>query len=299
MRAASEWQMVASDQPRLHDILRRTPELEARVAHVPREILNQNDATFVRQILRANAPTIADRTRIIIEQTNALLTGEDMSAYEITPDGSENFSDGFRTRLQALNQAVLDSGVKLKGNLCFHHHAALKADSPPDPSRAHKRRNYRLALRYKRPVLEIGFNAGHSALLALSLDPEIRFTAIDIGRNAYTTKCAQAVKSMFGDRFAIHIGDSRDVLAALAMRPNDFDVFHVDGGHGVENCRTDISNCIRLADQRRGRSHLLLDDTADQRIFDVHLEFIAAGRLATESFGNRWEGHENLYAAIV
>jgi hypothetical protein len=61
LRAAKEWQNVPSDQPRLQRILRDDPVLCGRLWHAPRELLNHMYASFVRQVLRANAPTIADR----------------------------------------------------------------------------------------------------------------------------------------------------------------------------------------------------------------------------------------------
>lgn len=61
LRKASDWQMVPSDQPRLHEIFRNRPELLERLTMVPREIFNQEHASFVRQVLRSNASTMQER----------------------------------------------------------------------------------------------------------------------------------------------------------------------------------------------------------------------------------------------
>lgn len=61
LREASEWQMVPSDQPRLHEILSNSPDLLDRLVHVPREVLNNEEASFVRQVLRSNTETLEDR----------------------------------------------------------------------------------------------------------------------------------------------------------------------------------------------------------------------------------------------
>ena len=61
LRDACEWETVPSDQPRLHEILRTSPDLLDRLVHVPREVLNNEKASFVRHVLRSNAETLEDR----------------------------------------------------------------------------------------------------------------------------------------------------------------------------------------------------------------------------------------------
>lgn len=89
---------------------------------------------------------------------------------------------------------------------------------------------------------------------------------------------AKFLQEQFPDRFHFIKGDSRDVLPVIAVQQKHlkFDCIHVDGGHGVNICRTDISNSIRLADQE---CILILDDTKAQWILDIYLEFIHQGFL--------------------
>ncbi|MEI2422496.1 hypothetical protein V6O07_19620, partial [Arthrospira platensis SPKY2] len=55
-----------------------------------------------------------------------------------------------------------------------------------------------------------------------------------------------------------------------------FDIIHVDGGHGIEVCRTDISNSIRLSSKR---SILIIDDTNNKHISNVYWEYVRWGFL--------------------
>lgn len=73
LQGASDWQMVPSDQPRLHRILQDNPDILERVQIVPRELLNDEKASFVRQILRANAETFDQRVENIRRQVNDVL----------------------------------------------------------------------------------------------------------------------------------------------------------------------------------------------------------------------------------
>lgn len=75
LRAASDWQMVPSDQPRLHKILRNSPHLLERLAMVPREVFNHEKASFVRQVLRSNASTMEERIAKLREGVAEALSG--------------------------------------------------------------------------------------------------------------------------------------------------------------------------------------------------------------------------------
>jgi hypothetical protein len=61
LREAAVWESLKSDQPRLHDILRENPDLLARLAILPREVFNNEYASFVRQVLRSNVATMEER----------------------------------------------------------------------------------------------------------------------------------------------------------------------------------------------------------------------------------------------
>jgi hypothetical protein len=138
--------------------------------------------------------------------------------------------------------------------------------------------------------LEVGVNAGHSALLALSSSARLEYYGVDLMSHAYTAACVDFLKGEFPGRVHLFPGDSREVLPWLVNRRAElmFDIFSVDGGHTSEVCQSDMMNCIRMARGQRGR-HLMLDDVHASWIFDIYCEFVAQGDLTTETFFGDWE----------
>jgi len=216
-------------------------------------------------------------------------------------NSNEQFSERFLSRLNKLNEIVGQSGERLEGNLFYWDGDENYVNKMPAEDLAPARRNIWRATRFKRRMLEVGVNAGHSALLALSSNPNLEYYGVDINWHPYTEACVEFLRREFPGRVHFLPGDSREVLPWLATREADlrFDVFHVDGGHTTEICRADISNCIRIADGGRGR-HLLLDDINASWIFDVYCEFVALGYLVTETFFGDWEdANRNVLAKIL
>ena len=215
-------------------------------------------------------------------------------------DASELFSDRFITRLKTLNAFVRDAEEVIEGGIFYWDRDADFFDKMPDPSLAPARRNLWRATRFKRSLLEIGVNAGHSALLSLSANDNLVYHGVDNGSHIYTDACVNYLAREFPGRVCFYPGDSREVLPYLAThrRELEFDIFHVDGGHTDGLCRTDISNCIRLAGGGFGK-HLLLDDINASWIFDVYCEYVALGHLSTETLFSDWEDvNRNVFARI-
>jgi hypothetical protein len=211
--------------------------------------------------------------------------------YSIQRDSLEEvFAAPFRLRLRRIAELVKQSGERLEGNLFYADNADRYADQPPDGALAPARRNVWRAVRFKERLLEVGVNAGHCALLALSSNPRLEYYGVDIMSHAYTAECVDFLKGEFPGRVHLFTGDSREVLPWLVSRRAElaFDIFHVDGGHTDEVCRSDIGNCIRIASGERGR-HVLLDDVHASWIFDVYCEFVSRGDLTTETFFEDWE----------
>lgn len=216
-------------------------------------------------------------------------------------DSSEILSARFLRRLDELNRRVGDANETLEGNIFYWNRDADFSGRPPAANLAPARRNLWRATRFKRAMLEIGVNAGHSALLALSGNPALIYTGVDLAVHRYTGPCVDYLESEFPGRVHFWPGDSRQVLPALAARDEnpDFDIFHVDGGHTSELCRADVANCLRLARGGRGK-HLLLDDIDASWIFDVYAEFVSQGHLATETFFGDWEdANRNVLGRIL
>ena len=236
-----------------------------------------------------------------------LLPGKPISASQILDysinrnDASEVFSDRFVTRVKALNECVRASGEVIEGGIFFWDRDQTFLDSMPATDLAPARRNLWRSVRFKTSLLEIGVNAGHSALLSLSANEDLVYRGVDIGQHKYTEPCVRYLMHEFPGRVNVHFGDSREVLPYLATHRRDlnFDLFHVDGGHTTELCRADISNCLRLAKGGIGK-HLLLDDINASWIFDVFCEFVSLGYLATETLFADWEDvNRNVLARIV
>ena len=225
-----------------------------------------------------------------------LIPGKPAPAWEV-PDYTirrdtldEVLSDLFSQRLQRLNGIVQRSDERLEGNVFYADGDKGFAQAPPAPDLAPARRNLWRAARFKQRMLEVGVNAGHSALLALSSNPRLEYYGVDIISHGYTIECVDFLKGEFPGRVHLFPGDSREVLPWLADRGEEpgFDLLHVDGGHTSEVCLSDMTNCIRMAHGERGR-HLLLDDVHASWIFDIYCEFVSRGDLTTETFFGDWE----------
>jgi Methyltransferase domain len=236
-----------------------------------------------------------------------LLPGKELAPSEIPDysinrvDSSEVYSDAFVRHIKALNNFVKESGEVLEGGIFYWDRDAEYEENLPSANLAPARRNLWRATRFKGSLIEIGVNAGHSALLALSANPQLVYHGVDINDHRYTEKCVNYLMAEFPGRVHYHPGDSRDVLPYMAVhRPElDFDIFHVDGGHTTEICQADVSNCLRLANRGVGK-HLLLDDINASWIFDVYSEFVSRGYLTTETFFGDWEDdNRNVLARII
>ena len=130
----------------------------------------------------------------------------------------EVLSDAFRQRLGRLNAIVTRSGERLEGNVFYADRDEAFAERLPAPDLAPARRNLWRAARFKKRLLEVGVNAGHSALLALSSNPRLEYYGVDIMSHRYTIECVDFLKGEYPGRVHLFPGE----LArgpALARRP--------------------------------------------------------------------------------
>jgi len=93
-------------------------------------------------------------------------------------------------------------------------------------------------------ILEVGFNAGFSSLLMLMANPNLKVISIDIGIHGYTVPCYNEMKTLFGDRITLVIGDS---MVALPPINEKFDIINIDGGTNMELVVNDTIHSYRLA----------------------------------------------------
>ncbi len=208
---------------------------------------------------------------------------------------SENWMRDELSSLHAVNQIVARTapGGRVEGNYCHFHESAITPHTPPDVRRSWKREYLRRAVRGCRSGLEIGFNAGHSAVLILNAEPEMRLASIDIGLHPYTFPCAKAVEALFPHRFSFHVGDSRQALARINAAPLDF--VHIDGGHGPEVVAFDVN---WFCENAPVGCRLLLDDAYVEYIGAITDALVSEGRLKRMNAGLPSSGENQLFIKV-
>jgi len=117
-------------------------------------------------------------------------------------------------------------------------------------------------------VCEVGFNAGHSALLWL-MAGAARVVSFELGHHNYSHVAHDWIAARFPGRLHVVMGDSsRTVPAFHAMFPHErCHVLLIDGGHQFEPAWNDLVHFRSLAPfaPSRGsrRGHVLLVDDVD------------------------------------
>ena len=114
-----------------------------------------------------------------------------------------------------------------------------------------------------RTVVEIGFNAGHSALNFLTSSGSLRVVAFDLGGHAYTASAARFLYDAFPGRFTLIVGPSNASLPTFASLAPDVraDVLWIDGDHTPRGLRSDLDNARKMAAPGH---RVLLDDLASE-----------------------------------
>ena len=116
-----------------------------------------------------------------------------------------------------LNKVVHASGERIEGSLVFEHNVNVDAGSAPHTRGVQKRDLYVGLARRAHRMLEVGFNAGHSATMALIANPALEYHALDLCQHNYTRRCFQLLTFRFPGRVSLTCGDSTVRLRELEL----------------------------------------------------------------------------------
>lgn len=108
-------------------------------------------------------------------------------------------------------------------------------------------------------VMEIGFNAGHSAEVLLT-NPNVVLTSFDLGTHNYVLPAKEYINMHFPNRHTLVLGDSTITVPNYIENNKGvkFDVIFIDGGHDYIVAKTDMENCFHLSHKD---TIVILDDT--------------------------------------
>lgn len=109
-------------------------------------------------------------------------------------------------------------------------------------------------------VMEIGFNAGHSAELFLKNNSTLNLTSFDIGSHNYVTAAKEYIDTTYPNRHTLVLGDSKITVPIFYENNKDkkFDIIFIDGCHNYDYASSDMNNCFNLAHKD---TIVILDDT--------------------------------------
>ena len=123
------------------------------------------------------------------------------------------------------------------GNVFFH-----RVEEPFFLELVPKQLNLYNAARSASKVLELGFNAGHSAATMLLSNPRLTVRAFDTCGLDYTKPCFEFLNSIFDNRITLVEGQSQSTVAS--DDEYGYDLLHVDADHSYLAVAADLANAL-------------------------------------------------------
>ena len=151
--------------------------------------------------------------------------------------------------LQELLKIIKAVGEPLEGNIFYQHLDPNPGEQLLDQFLPKRAALSMFAMAHNN-MIEIGFNAGFSALLMLVSNPNLKLTSVDICEHKYTEPCFDYLASVFPGRITLVKGDSTQVLADVLQNDKALTGYIIDGGHGLGVAETDLQNVIKYANNK-------------------------------------------------
>ena len=252
------------------------------VNKVPQRILNaydynlygtQHHGHYDRQSFAIHFPgitypyTIRRTCEVLNENTNLNLVNKEHLEWLYQSGDSWH-------KFDILDDIVKASGEKLEGD-CLHEH--LNIDKKPTEL-IPKQLNLISAAIKATEAMEIGFNAGHSALFMLLANPQLHLKCFDNLSHKYTLKCYQYLKYHFRTRIEMIAGDSNQTVTEYhkTAPSKTYDLIHIDGSHEEKTAQSDLTNSYQLLESF---GTLIWDDVHCPRLNDLIEQNAKMGRL--------------------
>lgn len=177
--------------------------------------------------------------------------------------------------LEDLKQIILEHipETEFEGN-SFYHHQSIREY----PELYNKQLNlFWCGKQTPARICEIGFNAGHSAMLLLLASSATTFTVFDIGHHRYTQTCLNYIEHIFPHvAFEYIVGDStRTMPTQMDGRQETYDLVHVDGGHSEFCATSDMKHADILL---KPGGIMVVDDTDAPQINGLVETYLASGK---------------------